>query len=386
MYSGRFPLTYCTNVHPGERLDEIYDVLKRDVVAVRNALGLETFGLGLRLGHSVVAELLGQPQSKNKLVDMCRRQNYSVFTVNGFPYGNFDSGRVKETVYDPDWTQPERLNYTLDIARLMASLPGPSERTISTVSGGFKTNTSSKDVQKAVANQLRTAAMELSKIADQTGIRIRLCLEPEPWTTLETTDDVLRFWEQEFGDGRQDINEHLGICYDVCHQAVHFEDPAASMSALTAAGIHIGKIQISSALALKVPQSAVGRQRLLAFAEPRFLHQVVAKTKTGLLRCLDLDALSTPSDGWQHAEEWRCHFHVPIWWEGDDVLSTTKAQWMAALAYADTLDYTPHLEIETYTWDVLPEKERKHMESGDLTRSIVAEFEAVSAFLDGLRA
>ena len=150
------------------------------------------------------------------------------------------------------------------------------------------------------------------------------------------------------------------------------------------ANIHIGKIQISSALALESPSSAIARQRLFTFAEPRFLHQVVAKTSRGLLKCLDLSELEDPDEAWCEAEEWRCHFHVPIWWEGDGVLSTTKADWIAALTQSATLSYAPHLEIETYTWDVLPEEERKHMADGHLTASVVAEFSAVHDVITGL--
>ena len=250
MNVGRFQLTYCTNVHPGETLDEIYRVLNGDVVAVRDALGVTFFGLGIRLGHSVISQLLRDTDHQKAFINICHSENYSVFTVNGFPYGNFDSGRVKENVYAPDWTHNERLQYTLDIARLMTRLPGPAGKKHQYSCRRFQNTTDCEDVREVMARNMVAAAEGLARIADETGIHIRLCLEPEPWTTLETTPDVLQFWERHFNPQTQDTQTHLGICYDVCHQAVHFEDPVQSISALADANIHIGKIQISSALGI----------------------------------------------------------------------------------------------------------------------------------------
>ncbi|MEE2757240.1 MAG: metabolite traffic protein EboE [Myxococcota bacterium] len=381
MQVGPFQVTYCTNVHPGQTLDELFQVLEYDVPAVKKQLTTGTFGTGLRIGHPVVNEINQDPDSLIRLIELCHEHQYDVFTVNGFPYGNFDEGVVKESVYQPDWRTNERLQYTIELAKVLAALPGPTHRTISTVAGGFGPDTQSEDDRRLMAKNMTAAATALARLEDETGIRIRLCLEPEPWTTLETTSDVLSFWSKYLERSR--VNQsHLGLCYDCCHQALHFEDVHSSIEAIEAHGITIGKIQVSSALHLDKPQDLAARNKLLDFAEGRFLHQVIAKTDDGLLKCLDLPALRTPSQDWLNAEAWRCHFHIPIWWRGSELIQTTHEDWRAAVGAAHRLESPPHLEIETYTWDVIPDSERLAMAGGNLSASIVAEYTSLIDELD----
>jgi hypothetical protein len=42
-----------------------------------------------------------------------------------------------------------------------------------------------------------------------------------------------------------------------------------------------------------------------------------------------------------------------------------------------------HLEIETYTWDVIPAAERAHLADGDLHACVAAEFAALRAVIEG---
>jgi hypothetical protein len=200
---------------------------------------------------------------------------------------------------------------------------------------------------------------------------VRLCLEPEPYTTLETTDEAVEFFRRDLLPLGQHARDHLGLCYDCCHQAVAYEDPVASLRALHQAGVPIGKLQISSALVLPRPGDPVARAALMGFAEPRFLHQVVARFPDGrLLRLLDLP----DARGLDGAESWRCHFHVPIDWAGDDRLGTTRADWQAAVAFAAREGLTSHFEVETYTWGVLPETLRPP--PGGLVPALVRELKA----------
>jgi sugar phosphate isomerase/epimerase len=382
MQVGPFQVTYCTNVHPGETLDDLQRVLQNEVSSVSSHHAVRPFGAGLRLGNSVVEALLDTPEKRRALIETCRQNQYSIFTVNGFPYGNFDDGIIKEEVYEPGWHDPERLRYTLDLARLLVSLPGPKCRTISTVAGGFGPSTQAPAVRQTIAENLITTAQALAELAAETGVFVRLCLEPEPWTTLETTDDVIAFWDEYLQAPEHIISTHLGICYDCCHQAVHFENPAESIARLNEAGIHIGKIQVSSALHLADPSNPAAREALQQFAEPRFLHQVVAQTESGLLKSLDLPHLKHVDEKWSSASAWRCHFHVPIWWTGSGHLSTTKDDWQAAITAAKGLKDPPHLEIETYTWAVIPEAERLAMTNGHLMDSILAEYTALMQILE----
>lgn len=373
MQVGPFQVTYCTNVHPGQTLDELFHVLEHDVPTVKKQLTEGSFGTGLRIGHPVVREINQNPQSLMRLIDVCHAHQYDVFTVNGFPYGNFDEGVVKESVYQPDWRTGERLDYTVALAKVLAALPGPTERTISTVAGGFGPETKTEDDRRLMAKNMAAAATALERLEDETGVHIRLCLEPEPWTTLETTADVLSFWSNYLSESSTN-QSYLGLCYDCCHQALHFEDVGSSIETIEAHGITIGKIQVSSALHLERPHDLAARHKLLDFAEARFLHQVIAKTDDRLLKCLDLPALRTPSQDWLNAEAWRCHFHIPIWWTGSEFIKTTHADWRCAVTAARKLQSPPHLEIETYTWDVIPDAERAGMAGGDLSASIVAEY------------
>lgn len=376
MQLGPFHVAYCTNVHPGEGLDALDAVLEHDVAAVKAAVAPSIpFGMGLRLGNAAAAALDRSPRALLDLSERCLKEGLYVFTVNGFPYGDFAAASVKSQVYLPDWRDPERVDYTARLARVLARLPGPKTRTISTVSGAFKPAGAD---HAAMAKNLLTAADALAQVADDTGVHIRLCLEPEPWTTLETTADAIRFFADHLATPR--AADHLGLCYDCCHQAVHFEDPAANIAALQAAGITIGKVQVSSALHLENPADPAARAALLAFDEPRYLHQVVARLPDGrLLRALDLDELVDPTAEWLAADAWRCHFHVPIWWTGAGHLGTTRADWQATVRAIAAHDASAHLEIETYSWHVIPAAEREKM--GDLHACVAAEFAALRAEL-----
>jgi len=379
MQRGTRHISYCTNVHPGETLTEIAEVLRGPVAEVKAAVcPALPFGLGLRLGNQATEALLRAPGALIELVELCLNEGLYVFTLNGFPYGDFAASTVKAGVYAPDWRSPERLAYTLRLARVLAHLPGPTHRTISTVAGGFRPEA---DDVAAMATHLRAAATGLAELADETGVHIRLCLEPEPWTTLETTPETIRFFDAHLRSEAAS-RDHLGVCYDCCHQAVHFEEPAASVAALVAAEVPIGKVQVSSALHLAQPADPEARAALMAFAEPRYLHQVVGRRVDGtLLRALDLPAVPT-DEAWTQAEAWRCHFHVPIGWAGAGALSTTRADWQAAVRAVVAADACPHLEVETYTWSVLPAVEQAALAGDGLVAGVVAELAALAAVLD----
>ena len=106
----------------------------------------------------------------------------------------------------------------------------------------------------------------------------------------------------------------------------------------------------------------------------------MARTPDGaLLKALDLEALRDPSPEWLSAEAWRCHFHVPIWWDGAGALGTTRLDWQRAVKAVQAQKASAHLEIETYSWHVIPDEERAAM--GDLHACVAAEFAALTAVL-----
>lgn len=368
-WSGHLEVSYCTNVHAGEGLGALLSILKGAVSEVKAKQSPTLpFGGGIRIGAET-ASRLRQASALKELNTALQSLGMYVFSVNGFPYGDFAAERVKETVYEPDWEEDARLEYTLTLAQALSQLNGPQKRTISTVAGGFQPTALTLNRRSQFMTQFKRLAEGLAIIEAETGICVRVALEPEPWTTLERVDQVIPFFEEVVWPCSPLAHRYLGLCYDTCHQALAFEDPLDSWRALVQAEIPILKVQISNALRLTKPKDPAARAQLLSFDEPRYLHQVTALTPEGqVLRSLDLDELKNPSQAWLEAEEWRCHFHVPIWWAGtvDDTLSTTRFFWeeIARLianpaAQPHTSNEEPlHVEVETYSWSVIPEKLR----------------------------
>ncbi|HLU67251.1 MAG TPA: metabolite traffic protein EboE [Kofleriaceae bacterium] len=376
-------LCYCGNVHPGERLDDLWRAL--DVAAsVRRELALERMGFGLWLGRSALTQL-GAAGGAARLRDELAARGLEVTTMNGFPYGNFHADVVKRAVYHPDWSTFERFAYTTELAELLAALlpedaPGGTLSTLPLAHAG-EAGADPDGLAERAAEALCRAAAALARLADATGKQIRLCVEPEPGCLIETTAQAIRLWTEllpraavRAGVAMDAARAHLGLCYDTCHQAVAFEQAAASLDALAAAGVPIGKVQLSSALELAEPDGPAGRELLARFAEPRFLHQVRAPLGGGALAGVDdlypdlagLDAL--PAD-----RPWRIHFHLPIHREVVGEIATTRGFLEEVIAHlVGGGRPLPQLEVETYTWAVLPGDERPSGAAA-LARGIAAE-------------
>ncbi len=365
-------LTYCTNIHAGETWPEVLAGLRRHLPPIKAAVAPEApLGVGLRLS-AVAAEALEQAAALEELQSLLEAGGYYVFTINGFPYGAFHGQRVKEGAYRPDWSEAPRLDYTNRLADILARLlPEGMTGSVSTVPGTFKPW--AEGAVDAITHNLVAQVGHLVALKERTGKRVLLALEPEPYCLLETIEETIDFFQARlFGTAatRQlseqtglavpaaeaALRRHLGVCYDVCHAAVEFEDPRASVAALQAAGIEIAKVQLSSALRIRSVESTTA-ERLRPFDEPVYLHQVVERRGTELQRYLDLpEAL----DGIDEARgnEWRIHFHVPIFLEEIENFSTTQDFLREILALHREDPITEHLEVETYTWDVLPPHHR----------------------------
>ncbi len=357
------PLGYCTNVHPGRTLAEVESGLDRFTVPVQERAG-GPIAAGLWLAAPVVAELRSSPDAVPRFAAGLARRGLTCHTLNAFPFGDFHSDRVKEKVYLPDWSQPERLDYTSQCAEVLASLlPEGVDGSISTLPLAFKPIPHPPEFVDACVDQLIELAGRLDRLRRATGRTIRLAIEPEPFCLLETTPEAIAFFHRlsDRADRRGAgaiVREHVGLCYDVCHQAVEFEDAAEAVAALHAAGVRINKAQISCAIEIASPgDDRAAREALATYVEPRYLHQTMARTKSGgVIRSVDLTrslALDPPAD-FAEAEMWRVHFHVPVDAETVGPLGTTRAELRRALAAIGELPYAPHLEVETYTWDVLP--------------------------------
>jgi hypothetical protein len=352
-------ITYCTNIHPGENWDETFAALRCHIPPVKAAFQPNAaFPIGLRLSNRAALELVDAENAR--FIAWLRDSDCFVPTLNGFPFGAFHGQRIKENVYLPDWRSPKRVAYSCRLADLLAGwVPAGMAGSISTVPLGFKGLVSWQDMP-AFRRSLESVLRHLANIRDRRDRTIVLALEPEPGCLLETTDDVCRFFAELSLPG--DLKPLLGLCYDCCHQAVEFEDPIESLTRLEEADIPIAKVQVSSAL------SVAGdlRERLRRFDEPCYLHQVVVKHRDHHLERYDHlgEALAHADPG----DEWRCHFHVPIFLADTPEYGTTRNFLTTILP---RLPDDMLLEVETYTWDVLPPELRHDSVTDSIVRELI---------------
>lgn len=389
-----FHLTYCTNIHPGESWEEIFAQLKAHVPELKNRLAPEQpFGIGLRLSAQAAVQLQEAdhlPAFKQWLAE----KDLYVYTMNGFPYGSFHRQRVKDQVYAPDWRSEERVEYTVNLARLLAELvPDGMDGGISTSPLSYKLWLDSppleEEVFRAASINLARVALEMARILEEHGKELHLDIEPEPDCLLENTEETVRFFNDwllpaggtfladEHGLSRAEAEEmlrnHIRVCYDTCHFAVEYEDPAEAIQRFREEGIRIGKVQLSAALKVQLGASeeerATTASRLQAFEESTYLHQVIERRDDGSLHHYSDLSEALPNINNKAAREWRIHYHVPIFVDSFDSLHSTRDDIIRSLKqFRDNSDCR-HFEIETYTWEVLPEELK-----ADVTESIEREY------------
>jgi hypothetical protein len=354
-------LAYCTNIHRGETWRETFDSLKNHTLAVRQKTRPQKpFAIGLRLSHQAAIEL-SEHAVLSEFQRWLEKKSCYIFTINGFPYGQFHGARVKEQVYVPDWTSPERLAYTNLLFDLLAQLlPAGIEGSVSTVPGSFKEFIHSHEQEKIIHENLFRCVEHISRISEKSKRKLHLGLEPEPLCLLENSAETISFFEQLRAKHKKDprLDELLGITYDTCHFAVEFEEPQNAIARLRQHGIKISKIHLSSALKTK-PAPEV-RVALAKFADDVYLHQVVTRDETGTIQFYrDLpDALADFSKLKNTnllPSEWRIHFHVPLHAPAAPPFENTNDHLLGVLdLLAENPTLCSHLEMETYTWEVLP--------------------------------
>jgi len=373
-------LTYCTNIHGGEAWDEHFESLRIHFPRIKQAVSPgQPMGIGLRLAD-LASTVLEQPQRLDEFKAWLEQEGGYVFTMNGFPFGAFHDTRVKEDVHTPDWTTAERLQYTKRLFALLAQLlPDGMDGGVSTSPLGYRYHYNHDDAtwqdmrSRGTAHIVEVAAY-LHQIREEQGKDLHLDIEPEPDGVLETGPEFIHwytaelipagqaFFAEKFGMTPEEaaavLKRCIRLCYDVCHFALGYEHHQSVMDELGQHGIQIGKFQISAALKGQLPENMGDRQAIgtafQAFDEPTYLHQVLAKQKNGAVhRFRDLpdvqDALLDPE-----TVEWRSHFHVPIFLENLGRLQSTQSDIRNVLAIQQENLLTRHLEVETYTWGVLP--------------------------------
>ena len=396
-----FHLTYCQNVHPGEDADAVFETVDRRFAGVVAALAARGHvgpkAAGLRIGSRAAREFAEDGFLVERLGARLLELDAYAISVNAFPFGDFHADRIKREVYRPDWSRRERLDYTVEVSRILAELPGASRSlSISTLPLTFKAF-GTADVE-ALAAGIAAAAAELSLCSAGCERPLVLGIEPEPGGWIETVDEAVRFFEDHLLAGRWKalealkpgnralqeaiLRQHVGICFDTCHAAVEYEPMREALGRLEAAGIAVAKMQLSNALQIDEPgRNEPALAELAGFVENRYLHQVIARRRDGGLDYFedlpDYLAVARSRDD----ESARAHFHVPLHRRRMGTLATTQADLDQAIAWCRRRPTTEHLEIETYTWPCLPGRREADIDA-DLSGDIADEYEYVLARLE----
>jgi hypothetical protein len=393
-------LTYCTNIHAGESWEEVFQSLKDYVMPIKTKISPDKpFGIGLRLSNKASCDLTNNMnlQIFKKWLDL---NNLYVFTINGFPYGGFHGQKVKDQVHHPDWTTTERLAYTLRLAKILAFLlPENMDGGISTSPVSYKPwldaeEENTERVFNSGSNHMFALVEELVKIKKSTGKVIHIDIEPEPDGLIENSGELVEYFKfylipegKEYlkknlsltsQEAKEAITDHIRACYDICHHAVAYEKPKEVFDKYQNAGIKIGKIQISAALKVLLAdetKKAEALSKLKQFEESTYLHQVIERRNGKLYQYPDLTEAFKNFNSKEIAE-WRIHFHVPLFVNQYENLYSTQDDIIETLKLHSEKPVTNHLEVETYTWDVLPSKLKL-----DLKSSIERELEWVKNIL-----
>jgi len=370
-------LGYCTNIHRGETWEETWRGLREHTLRVKDRVsGGKPYGIGLRLSEQAAREL-SAPGKLDEFRAWLDANGCYVFTINGFPYGAFHGTRVKEHVFKPDWSTTERLDYTNLLFDLLAKLlPAGVSGSVSTLPASHKTFNPGAEELRAIFKNLRLCREHIEKVAEASGHDLHLGLEPEPLGLFETSGETLKFFGLYLDQNPQDRDffRYIGLNYDTCHLAIEFEEASRALERITGAGIRLSKLHFSSALKLKPLPELI--EKLRGFDEPVYFHQVIASygEQEPLRRFKDLpDALAFADANPGHlGEEWRVHFHIPIHAQPGGGFDSTRDHLLGAMDWlAKNPTKCQHIEMETYTWEVLPPELR----TGDVVDQLVKEYD-----------
>ncbi|WP_300600568.1 metabolite traffic protein EboE [Niabella sp.] len=376
-------LTYCSNIHPGETwTDHFYQLQQYFPEIKKKCSPRASMGIGLRLS-AIAARTLSKKKELHAFKNWLGEQEAYLFTMNGFPYGGFHKTIVKDQVHTPDWTTAKRVAYTKQLAGILAALlPDKMEGSISTSPLSYRhwhknEAATTVAINKSTTN-LVSVVEHLILLEKESGKTIFIAIEPEPDGILTDTPSFIHWYQQvllQTGAGLLSqklgvstskavslLRKHIRLCYDVCHAAVNYEDHAFQIKQLQQLRIRIGKIQISAALKARFSQKDENNQLLIKavtnFLEPTYLHQVISRDRDVYTVYPDLpEALKSVQTA--PAKEWRIHYHVPIFTKNIRPLSTTQEDIVTVLQLHKEAPLTQHLEIETYTWEVLPPNLKK---------------------------
>ncbi len=384
-------LTYSTLVHPGDTWDEMRASLESYVPEVKRRFCPDApMGVSLRISNASAERLIADPAERAWVRQFLADNDLYVYTVNAFPFGPFKGETVKEQVYEPDWTTDARTQYTMNVATILADITGPEvEPTIQTAPLAFRPKVTGEDYIEAFTDNLLKVVAFLMNLEATTGRRVKLALEPEPYCFLETIPETVDYFNdrvyttasalkvsefsgQPLAEVFQGLRRYLGVVFDICHQSVEFEDITADLQLLVDAAIPIYKLQEASALNVPEVDDAMVAE-LKRYTGTIYLSQTTELRDGQITRYLNLEDAIAAYETDPGPRAWRTHFHVPVFLDDLGPFRTTRSGIDDALAFHARTPLSTHLEIETYTWDVLPD----HLKTGDITEYVVRELEYV---------
>jgi hypothetical protein len=389
-------LTYSTLVHQTDNWDQLWKSVNTYLPAVKARVApQQKFGVCLRTSAPSI-EMLSQDATKvADLKQFFKDQDLYLYTANAFVYGVFKKQVIKEDVYEPDWRTPERREYTKQVANLLATLaPEGVNPSIQSAPLGFKPKGTGPDIAKAYTDNIVDVVAHLVKLEKDTGKVVSLGLEPEPRCYLETTDETVTYFNDYLfapqtaeqlakkagihaADAAAAMKKFMGVVFDIGHQSVGYEDIPVSLQKLVDNGVPIVKLQEAASMHIpEVTQEKV--DALQAFAKTIYLSQTCQRKDGTTQWFLNLE--DAFEDWYKNPgpREWRTHFHVPVFLtELGHGFGTTRFALEQALAFHKKTPLSTHLEIETYTWDVLPE----HLKTGDIVEYVTRELDWVKGQL-----
>jgi hypothetical protein len=389
-------LTYSTLVHQTDDWDQLWASVNRYLPAVKARVAPhDRFGVCLRTSAPSAAALSADPAKRATLKQFFADQDLYLYTANAFVYGVFKKQVIKEDVYEPDWQTPERREYTKQVATLLAELaPEGINPSIQSAPLGFKPKVTGDDVVAAYTSNVIAVVAHLVRLEQQTGKTVTLGLEPEPRCYLETTDETITYFTNHLfspqtaerlatatglhaADAAAAMKTHMGVVFDIGHQSVGYEDIPASLHKLVDAGVPIVKLQEAASMYIPdVTQKTV--DALQTFAKTIYLSQTCQKKDGQTTWFLNLEDAFEAFQKDPGPREWRTHFHVPVFLTDlGGGFGTTRFALEQALAVHKQTPLSTHLEIETYTWDVLPD----HLKTGDIVEYVTRELDWVKGQL-----
>jgi hypothetical protein len=388
-------LTYSTLVHPADNWEQLWASLNTYLPKVKARIaGNKSFGVCIRLSASSAETLANSAAEREKLKKFLGDNDMYIYTANAFVYGHFKGAAVKEQVYEPDWRSEERTQYTINVANVLADVcPAGIAPSIQSAPLGFKGRVTGNDVVAAYTNNVLRVVAHLIALESKTGRTVQLALEPEPFCFLETTDETVDYFTKHLYSGaaveklaklahvpiseaNEALRRHLGIVYDICHQAVEYENITESLQKLVDAGIPVFKLQEAAALHMpEVTQPVV--DTLKRYAKTIYLTQTMEKKNGKLTRYLNVDDAIAAFEKDPGPREWRTHIHVPVFLDDLGQFRTTRFAIEDALRFHKQKPLSRHLEVETYTWDMLPDS----LKSADIVENIYRELDWVRSQL-----